>query len=197
MLRGAIHYREQRFALALEEFSRATGADAWYNRGNAEARLMRFPEAVRAYSRALEIEPEHAAARYNRRLLQLFLDRQAAEAAVGTDGDDAEAATETGELGSAQPRIGIAGQSPQNPADEDQSGAGFGASPGALPLDFVETYDGSDPTLEQFIQQADEALDARGAEALERWLEALPESSNDLFRRKFLRDYQRQIRQER
>ncbi len=197
MLRGAIHYREQRYALALEEFSRATGADAWYNRGNAEARLRRFPEAVRAYSRALEIEPQHAAARYNRRLLQVFLDRQAAEAGGGADGDDTETATETGELGSAQPRIGIAGQSPQNPGDEDQSGAGFGASPGSAPLDFAETYDGSDPTLEQFILQADESLDARGAEALERWLEALPESSNDLFRRKFLRDYQRQIRQER
>ena len=129
--------------------------------------------------------------------MQLFLDRQAAEAAVGTAGDDPEAATETGELGSGQPRIGIAGQSPQNPGDEDQSGAGFGASPGVSPLDFAETYDGSDPTLEQFILQADESLDARGAEALERWLEALPESSNDLFRRKFLRDYQRQIRQER
>lgn len=197
MLRGAIHYRERRYALALEEFSRATGADAWYNRGNAEARLRRFPEAVRAYSRALEIEPEHAAARYNRRLLQLYLDRRAAEAGVGADADDAEAATETGELGSAQPRIGIAGQSPQNPGDEDQSGAGFGASPGSSPLDFAETYDGSDPTLEQFILQAEESLDARGAEALERWLESLPESSNDLFRRKFLRDYQRQVRQER
>ncbi len=197
MLRGAIHYRAQRYALALEEFSRASGADAWYNRGNAEAHLERFPEAMRAYSRALELAPNHDAARYNRRLLQVFLERRAAEAGVNADGDELETATDAGELGSAQPRIGIAGQSLQNPGDEDQTGAGFGATSEVSPLDFVETYDGSDPTLEQFILRADESLDARGAEAIEQWLKALPESSNDLFRRKFLRDYQRQIRQER
>ncbi len=197
LLRGAIHYREQRYALALEEFSRAAGADAWYNRGNAEARLERFPEAVRAYSRALELEPEHAAARFNRRLLQAFLDRQAAEAGTVAENEESESAAEAGEFGSAQPRIGIAGQSLRNPGDEDQGDAGFGATPGAAPPDFVETYDGSDPTLEQFILRAEEALDARGAESIERWLEALPESSHDLFRRKFLRDYQRQLRQER
>lgn len=197
MLRGAIHYREQRYALARDEFSRASGADAWYNRGNAEAQLARFPEAMQAYARALELDPEHDAARYNRRLLQAFLERQTTDAGADADADESDSAPETGELGGAQPRIGVAGQSGQNPGDEDQAGAGFGATPDASPFDFVESYDGSDPTLEQFILRADESLDARGAEALEAWLRALPESSHDLFRRKFLRDYQRQIRQER
>ena len=197
MLRGAIHYREQRYALARDEFSRASSADAWYNRGNAEARLARFPEAVQAYARALEIEPEHDAARYNRRLLQAFLERQKTDAGVNAESDESDTAPEAGEFSGAQPRIGVAGQSLQNPGDEDQAGAGFGATPDGSPLDFVESYDGSDPTLEQFILRADESLDARGAEALEQWLRALPESSHDLFRRKFLRDYQRQIRHER
>ncbi len=197
MLRGAIHFRERRYALAREEFSRASGADAWYNRGNAEAHLQRFPEAVHAYSRALELDPEHDAARFNRRLLQAYLERAAVEAGMNPEDDDGETSTEAGELGSAQPRIGVAGQASQNPGDEDQADAGLGASPGSSPLDFVETYDGSDPTLEQFLLRAGESLDARGAEAIESWLEALPDSSSDLFRRKFLRDYQRQIRQER
>ena len=197
MLRGAVHFRERRYALALEEFSRATGADAWYNRGNAEAQLKRFPEAVHAYTRALELAPGHDAARFNRRLLQAYLERAAAAAGASPEAADGEDAAETGELGTAQPRIGIAGQSSQNPADDDQTDAGFGASQGTSPLDFVESYDGTDPTLEQFLLRADESLDARGAEAIENWLEALPDSSSDLFRRKFLRDYQRQIRQER
>lgn len=197
MLRGVIYYRQRRYALAREQFARAAGADAWYNRGNAEAQLHRFPEAIVAYARALEIDPGHAAARYNRRLLQAWLERRAAESGASQEAAAGDPPAETGDLGGAQPRIGIAGQSSQNPGDAEQIGAGLGASPDAGTLDPSETYDGSDPQLEQFILRAGETLDQPGADAIEQWLSALPESSSDLFRRKFLRDFQRQTRQER
>ncbi|MBF0181489.1 MAG: VWA domain-containing protein [Magnetococcales bacterium] len=63
--KGVALYRAGRFEESLNAMSGQDSADAWYNRGNALARLDRLPEAARAYEEALKRDPGHEDARHN------------------------------------------------------------------------------------------------------------------------------------
>jgi Ca-activated chloride channel homolog len=66
MLRGVAAYRAGDYATAVKELEQAKGPDASYNLGNALAQLGRYPEAIKAYDRALHIDPSNNDARANR-----------------------------------------------------------------------------------------------------------------------------------
>ena len=74
--RAAAQYRAGQYEEALRSLERVDSADGWYNRGNALARLQRYPEAIAAYAKALEREPKHADAKYNKELLEQALKKQ-------------------------------------------------------------------------------------------------------------------------
>jgi Ca-activated chloride channel family protein len=57
--------------------------DSWYNKGNALARLGRYPQAIQAYSEALKLNPTHEDARYNLKLIQKALEQQQQQAQSG------------------------------------------------------------------------------------------------------------------
>ncbi|MBS0200353.1 MAG: tetratricopeptide repeat protein, partial [Proteobacteria bacterium] len=66
MQSGQNAYRKGDFARAESEFAKVDSADAAYNRGNALARLGKYPEAVQAYDQALRRDPAMADAKANR-----------------------------------------------------------------------------------------------------------------------------------
>ena len=66
MQSGQNAYRKGDFARAESEFAKVGSADAAYNRGNALARLGKYPEAVQAYDQALRRDPAMADAKANR-----------------------------------------------------------------------------------------------------------------------------------
>lgn len=68
--KGAAWYRAGEFQRALEALEGRDGAEDWYNRGNALARLGHFAEAIAAYDQAIAKDPEHADAKYNKTLLE-------------------------------------------------------------------------------------------------------------------------------
>jgi len=198
LLRGASYYRDGNYSQALEQFDKGKSADSIYNRANTLAQLQRFNEAIVAYRQALELDPAMTSASYNKRLIELFLEQQSAaddDAASNgggngsTDDSEAQEAYET--------RIGIASELQLNPADEQQFGPGFGASQQAGQVDPFERFDGLDPEEGRFVLRAREVTQAADLEFMERWISSLPETSSELYRRKFLRDYQRQQQQDR
>ncbi|MBF0164976.1 MAG: VWA domain-containing protein [Magnetococcales bacterium] len=77
--KGAALYRAGRFEEAERAFQAQAGAEGWYNRGNALARLERHGEAAAAYDEALKLDPGHADARHNRDLLRKFLEEKKPE----------------------------------------------------------------------------------------------------------------------
>lgn len=74
--KAAADYRAGNFANALQDLKAPSTADDWYNRGNALARLGHLRKALHAYDEALKLDPQHADARYNRKLVEKALHSQ-------------------------------------------------------------------------------------------------------------------------
>lgn len=125
---GAAAYRAGDWDAAAAAFGKADGAVAHYNRGNALAQAGRFDEALAAYDRALEIDPDMVAAKDNRaRIEQLKKQKDAQQPQGGDDpsappkqpGDD-----KPGEPGDAQKQ----GDDSASPADQGNDSASAAAS---------------------------------------------------------------------
>ena len=198
LLRGASHYRDGNYKQALGQFDKGDSAVSIYNRANTLAQLQRFSEAIAAYQQVLELDPAMTAASYNKRLIELFLEQQSAGAGNSADSDGSNGSAGDSEAQEAyETRIGIASELQQNPAEDQQLGPGFGASRQAGQVDPFERFDGQDPGTERFVLRAQEQVKETDTAFMERWISSLPETSSELYRRKFLRDHQRRQRQPR
>jgi Ca-activated chloride channel family protein len=77
--KAAAWYRAGDYEQTLHALQDAEDSESLYNRGNALARLGRYPEAIEAYEAALKRDPGHEDARHNRDLLEDELQQQSQE----------------------------------------------------------------------------------------------------------------------
>lgn len=73
---GTAYYRMGDYEHALQAFSSANDATAFYNRGNALAHLGRYQEAINAYDKALTLNSHFDDATFNRELVKKLLHSQ-------------------------------------------------------------------------------------------------------------------------
>jgi len=71
--RGSAQYELGNYADALQDFASTHGADADYNRGNALARLGRYPQAVAAYDQAIAETSDNADAKANKAAVEALM----------------------------------------------------------------------------------------------------------------------------
>lgn len=74
--KAAAHYRAGAYEETVSALADLETPDALYNKGNALARAGRLQEALRAYDQALEHQPGHEDAAYNRELVEEALNQQ-------------------------------------------------------------------------------------------------------------------------
>lgn len=197
ILIGSAYYKMGEYSLALDHLRRQESAISYYNRGNVYAQQSKFPEAVVAYGRALSLDSTMEDAAYNRKLIQAYLEQADGGTDSADDGAEGEQSTEETELGSTPSQLGEGGQVLANAGDSPESGVGTGASLQSGLPDLSEQYNPQEQPMEQFILNSTADRENLDPVLVERWLKTLPESSSELFRRKFLRDYQRQTTQQR
>jgi Ca-activated chloride channel family protein len=85
--RGSAEYKRGNYQLALDNFARATGTDADYNRGNALAKLGRYQDAIAAYDKSIKQNPGGEDARMNKAAVEALLKQQAQQQASNSPRD--------------------------------------------------------------------------------------------------------------
>jgi Ca-activated chloride channel homolog len=202
--RAAARYRAGQFDASAAALSGIDTADANYNRGNALAFAGNLSEAIDAYDAALEIDPDHEDARYNRDLVADLLEQQQQEqqqqdqqgdSDEQQSGQDQESDDEGDEQQQAQNSSGSDNEGDPQASNEDQRGTDPGDS-GEDEETEPELADGEEegetPQSLQANASPEELEDWASEQAAEQWLRRIPQDPGGLLRRKFLYQYQQQ-----
>ena len=87
---GSSHYKAGDYEQALAAYQQVDSAESLYNQGNALARLQRMDEALEAYSKALEKDPNFADAKANKEVIEQLKKQQEQQKQDQQSGDDSQ-----------------------------------------------------------------------------------------------------------
>jgi len=73
---GSAHYQAGNYEDALKAFQKGDDAESLYNQGNALAKLQQLEQAIAAYQKALDKNPDHQDAKTNKELLEKMKQQQ-------------------------------------------------------------------------------------------------------------------------
>ena len=189
-LRGSAEYRNGNYPQALVDFARAAGPDAAYNRGNALARLQRYPEAIAAYDQALKARPGDDDAKANKAEVEAMLKKQQQQQQGKPQQQQQQQQQPPGQP-DRKPQPSDADKTDQagKPADNDPAGQ---PKPGDTRPEFHQQQQQQQAQQPQPPSPADanaRRLDGEERLAAEQWLRAIPDDPGGLLRRKFLYQY--------
>ena len=83
--KGVAEYQSKDFSAAAETFGQNETADSYYNKGNALAKAGNFEEALKAYDKALQLNPDMKDAQFNKELLEQLKQQQEKQKNKGQD----------------------------------------------------------------------------------------------------------------
>lgn len=142
--KAAAHYRAGEFEEAANALAGSESVDGLYNRGNALANMGVLDKALEAYEAALEKNPDHEDAKYNRDLVKKELEKQQQEN-QGEDGEKSEDGEgessdekqdgQQGEQQSEDKQQGDQQSQEQQPGDSEQQQGSDGEKQSAKPED--------------------------------------------------------------
>ena len=207
--RSAAQYRAGKFPESATSLTGIDTAEGNYNRGNALAKAGHLEDAIGAYDRALELDPQHADAAYNRDLVKDYLEKHPPppkqdqpqgggdkkqnqnqnqqSQSSGSKGDDQQSADDAQSRGDQQQDQQSNSDSKEGNGQDSQKQAG------------EEEQNGQQQAANEQGQQPEQgrAAESKDAEhwadeqAAEQWLRRIPQDPGGLLRRKFLYQYQR------
>ena len=122
--RGAAAYRAKDYTAAAQALQQAKGADAPYNLGNALAKLGRYPDAIKAYDHALQLDPHNEDARANRKAVEEAMRKQQVSSSQQQQqsGGQSGQNNPSGQNGQSSGQQQGSGQDAQNKNGQNQSG---------------------------------------------------------------------------
>jgi len=193
--KASSHYRAGDYDEALQYWAEQADESAYYNQGNALAKLGRMDEAVKAYEKALEINPQHQDAGYNKKLLEDLIeqqqqqqkDQQGSEQQQSQDSSQNQQADGEGDQQRSDENNNQ--QNSQARQDSDPQTAETSQQQSTQPqpsqADQRENQQASeDEQLAEMEQQMSE-------QAADQWLRKIPDDPGGLLRRKFIYQYQK------
>jgi Ca-activated chloride channel family protein len=218
---GSAHYKAGDYEQAAASFANSESADGHYNRGNALARAGQLQQAIDAYDKALEQQPDMADALANKQLLEQLKQQQEQEQQDSDQQNSEQNSEQQGDQQDqqqdGQPQQGDnQGQQDQQPNDQaepseqpseptedpsqqqpeqnsdEQPGQDEAESQQQQP---TEESDQS-PQSEQQAAASEQASQQQSQEqqAMEQWLRKIPDDPSGLLRRKF--NYEYRLRQQ-
>jgi Ca-activated chloride channel family protein len=211
---AAAEYRTGDYSGSVATLSSLDTVEANYNRGNALARAGQLEQAIQAYDRAIEFDPQHEDAIYNRALVEELLeqqqqnqDQQNEQSGSDDQEQNSENSADSGEQqedgeSDSEERDGDSGDESQRNAQQ-RGGEGDQEDDSQDPEQGDEEQQADNEPEEgegDAEEQNEQQLAASGPEdveqwasdqAAEQWLRRIPQDPGGLLRRKFLYQYQR------
>jgi Ca-activated chloride channel family protein len=209
--RSAAQYRAGKFADSATSLSGLDTAEGDYNRGNALAKAGQLEDAIGAYDRALELDPQHTDAAYNRDLVKDYLDKHPPppkqdqpqgggdkKQNQNQDRQGQSSGSKGDEQQSEDPSQKSGDQQQEQSSGDSKEGNGQDSQNPRQPGDEEQNGGQQQAANEQGQQpeqgQAAASKDAEhwaDEQAAEQWLRRIPQDPGGLLRRKFLYQYQR------
>ncbi|UOG90731.1 MAG: VWA domain-containing protein [Candidatus Thiothrix sulfatifontis] len=199
--KGASAYKNKDYQTAAQQYAAQQSITGQYNYANAQAKAGKFKEAITAYKRVLEAEPNHDDARHNLKMVEEALQQQQDQQPQPQQNSQQK-----------QPQQPPQNSSGQQPPPQDQQGEGQQQAQGAEGQDSQAQQPKNSPDEKQQAEeqdaakqaeqeagqakqgdQANEANDPQQREqeqATEQWLRRIPDDPSGLWRRKFQYQYQ-------
>jgi Ca-activated chloride channel family protein len=182
--RASANYKAGNYETALADLSLLEDVESLYNRGNALARLNRYPEAIAAYDQVLALLPDHEDAAYNKELLENIMEEQEKQQQQQQqqDGENQDQQQQEGEQQQDQQ------QEQQNQDQQDQSEQDQQQQEDQQNQDEQqsEQESESEPQEQETPEpQEGEEPDSEEEQAMQQWLRRIPDDPGELLRRKF------------
>lgn len=119
--RGSAYYQNGDFEKAEQQFSEQDTADSNFNRGNALAKSQKLDDAIAAYDRALELDPDMEDAKANKELLEKLKQQQKEQEQQNQQGSDQQNQNQQDQDQQNQNQQNQGQQGNNSQSDQDQS----------------------------------------------------------------------------
>lgn len=215
--KAAAHYKAGQYDQALEMLQSPQTADEFYNRGNALAQQGQLPDAIKAYEKALHLNPQHEDARYNKELVEKALQQQQHDQQQNQQEpkdqsqqqNSSEQPRDQAQQQQSSQQQAQQDQPQQNDAKRDESAGNEHEAQQAQAEKEKQPPKQQDEQAQASADKPDEqntAEDQRQAAAApqqpldetqqadEQWLQRIPDDPSGLLRRKFAYQYQQRAR---
>ena len=184
--RASANYRAGNFENAVADLSLLEDAEAHYNRGNALARLDRYPEAIAAYEQALALDPDHEDAAFNKTLLEDILEeqeqQQQQQQQQNSEGENQDQEQQEGEQQQDQQQQQQQDQDQQQQSEQEQQQN----EQQNQDQQQSDQQSESEPQEQEMPEpQEGEQPDSEEEQAMQQWLRRIPDDPGELLRRKF------------
>lgn len=212
--KAAAQYRAGQYQQAVESLQDVDSADAWYNKGNALAKLGNYPAAIKAYDEALKQQADHEDAKYNREQVEKMLQQKPSDQS-NQDKDQKQQSDKqkdadqqpqnSDQANSDQGKSGQENQDQEKQPSDNQSADNQSGDKQEQAeekqaeqeqqkesQDKAEDQSKQDEAKQNQASQAQLSAEKEKQQATEQWLRRIPDDPGGLLRRKFQYDYQRQ-----
>jgi Ca-activated chloride channel family protein len=195
--KAAAQYKAGQLEQAIETLQHDQSATGFYNKGNALAQSKKLSEAVEAYEKSLEINPDNEDAKYNKEQVEKQLEKQSQQQGDDqkkSESDDSKKNDqENNQQGDDSESSGEQQDAEKNSAsDSEQKQSNEQKQNSEEPKDSQEQQqkaEEKEPQQAESKQAAEASEYDESEQASEQWLKRIPDDPAGLLKRKFKYQY--------
>ncbi len=205
--KASAYFKAEQYEQALEQYKTLDSADAYYNRGNTLAKMGKIEEAIKAYNKALEKDPEHEDAIYNKKQLQQQQKQQQNKKGENSEDNKKQSDDKQSQDSSDQQKSSDNQQQDQSGQQQDSDDRENQDKQQENSQDNNQQQDKEQQAKQNKTEKTDKEKSQRqqaeeaqqpdlSEQATEQWLRRIPDDPGGLLRNKFKYLYQRQNHKE-